>query len=204
MILNAQRTVRTLVVDDHAVVRLGMRSLLVAQDWVEECFTADGLATAVAAAEQRKPDLAVIDLFVGEESGLAICRRLKQINPHLLVVLMSGVGDTCRPVFLSAGASAFISKSATPSVILDSLQRVVSERGALETAPTQVADPLLTARQLDVLRQLATGASNTEAAGTLAMSPHTVKQHTQAIYQRLGVRNRAEAVGLGQRIGLIG
>lgn len=197
-------TRRVLVVDDHPVVRLGMRALLLAQPWVEDCFTASGLDTAVDTARARKPDVAVVDLFVGMESGLTICRRLVELNPHLRVVLTSGVGHAADSVYRAAGASGFVSKASSPETIVEAVRHVANDRGEVDTQQSVSLDTILTARQFDVLREIATGASNIEAAERLFMSPHTVKQHTRVIYKKLGARNRAEAVGLAQRIGLIG
>ncbi len=194
---------RVLVVDDHALVGLGMRSLLTCQNWVEDCVTADGLDQALAAMSRVKPHLAVIDLFVGDELGLTICRRLKEISPHLVVVLTSGVGHTSRSVYRAAGASGFISKATSPEILLESLRRVMHDSSEVDTSQVESLESVLSARQLEVLREIATGATNIEAAENLFMSPHTVKQHTQTIYRKLGARNRAEAVGLAQRIGLI-
>ncbi len=194
---------RLLVVDDHPVVCMGMQALLSAQPWVQSVAVAHQEAEALSLLPRQQPTLALVDLFVGEESGIDIARALRGAMPHLKVILMSGSGRVSRAVARSAGAVGFIAKDTPPAMIVQLVQQAHAEPTGYKAPSQPVPKPILSRRQLDVLHQLAKGASNPEAAIALHLSPHTVKQHTQVIYQRLGVRNRAEAVGRAQRMGLI-
>jgi two-component system response regulator DesR len=192
---------RVLVVDDHDVVHWGLRSLLGGQPWVERCLAAHDAAEAIALAEQYEPDVALVDLFVGRESGAEICERLRLISPPARVLFISGAGRISAAAARAAGASGFISKDWSAQEVVDAV-RVVARGGSV--FPAEDAEPPagLTAREREVLALIATGATNAEIADRLFLSPHTVKEHTSAVYRKLGVRNRAEAVQRGQRIGL--
>jgi DNA-binding NarL/FixJ family response regulator len=195
---------RVLVVDDHAVVGVGLRAQLGRQPWVERCLTAVDSREALAFARRYEPHVALVDLFIGEESGLELCAALQRVRPGLAVLLMSGGGRVAPAVARSAGAAGFVSKSWAPAMLLEAVRRVAAGRLVFEagSAPAPAA-ARLTDRELDVLRQLAAGASNPEAAQALHLSPHTVKQHTSSVYRKLGARNRTDAVRCAQRLGLV-
>jgi DNA-binding NarL/FixJ family response regulator len=192
---------RLLVVDDHEVVHWGLRSLLGAQPWVERCLAAHDGAEALTLAERYEPDVALIDLFVGSESGAEICQRLRAVSPQTRVLFISGAGRISAAAARAAGASGFISKDWSAPEVADAVRRVAA--GGTVFEPGEGEQPLgLSAREREVLALIATGATNAEIAAALFLSPHTVKEHTSALYRKLGVRNRAQAVQQGQRIGL--
>lgn len=196
-------TRRLLIVDDHEVVRVGLRALLAREDWVERCVPAASHEEALTLADRYEPHVALVDLFIGTESGVELCRQLRDAHERLCVLLMSGNGRVSPAVARAAGASGFLSKS-WPAAKLVQAVRIASAgkpvRAATE-APANTAN--LTARELDVLRQIAAGASNPEAARSLHLSPHTVKQYTSSLYRKLDVQTRTEAVLRAQRLGLI-
>ena len=192
---------RLLVVDDHEVVHWGLRSLLGAQPWVERCLAAHNGTEALALAERYGPHVAMVDLFVGTESGAEICTRLRAVSPRTHVLLISGAGRISAAAARAAGASGFISKDWSAPEVTDAVRRVAAGGTVFETGEGE--QPLgLSAREREVLVLIATGATNAEIAARLFLSPHTVKEHTSALYRKLGVRNRAQAVQQGQRIGL--
>jgi two-component system response regulator DesR len=192
---------RLLVVDDHEVVHWGLRSLLGAQPWVERCLAARDGDEALVLARRYEPHVALVDLFVGSESGAEICQRLRALSPDTRVLLISGAGRISAAAARAAGASGFISKDWSAQEVADAVRRVAEGRTVFE--PGDGEQPLgLSAREREVLALIATGATNAEIAARLYLSPHTVKEHTSALYRKLGVRNRAQAVQQGQRIGL--
>jgi DNA-binding NarL/FixJ family response regulator len=195
---------RLLVVDDHAVVGVGLRALLGRQPWVERCLTAVDVGEALELARRYEPHLALVDLFIGAESGLELCRALQRVRPGMAVLLMSGGGRVAPAVARAAGAVGFVSKTWAPEALLEAARRAAGGRLVFEArgAPAPTAANL-TDRELDVLQQLAAGASNPEAAEALHLSPHTVKQHTSSVYRKLGARNRTDAVRCAQRLGLV-
>jgi DNA-binding NarL/FixJ family response regulator len=192
---------RLLVVDDHEVVHWGLRSLLGAQPWVERCLAARDGHEALALAVRYQPHVALVDLFVGSESGAEICQRLRTVSPETRVLFISGAGRISAAAARVAGASGFISKDWPAQDVADAVRRVAVGRTVFEAREAEQPHGL-SRREREVLALIATGATNAEIADRLYLSPHTVKEHTSALYRKLGVRNRAQAVQEGQRIGL--
>jgi two-component system response regulator DesR len=123
--------------------------------------------------------------------------------PATRVLLISGAGRISPNAARAAGASGFVSKD-RPAAEIARAVRAVGLGGAVFPADDeQPAPPLLTGREREVLDLLARGATNREIAGTLFLSPHTVKEYTSSLYRKLAVRNRAEAIVRAQRLGLL-
>jgi DNA-binding NarL/FixJ family response regulator len=196
-------SVRVLVVDDHDVVHWGFRLLLERQPWVERCAAASNGEEALALAESLRPDVALVDLFLGGESGAELTQELTQRSPATRVLLISGAGSVSRAVATAAGASGFVSKDWGAPDVVKAVRMVALGMEVFGPQP-KVAPPRLTSRELEILAEIATGATNREIGERLYLSPHTVKEHTSSIYRKLQVRNRAEAVQHAQRLGLIG
>jgi DNA-binding NarL/FixJ family response regulator len=194
---------RILVVDDHEMVLVGLRTLLVNEPWVSRCLGAGSLDRALELTRQYEPHAALIDLFVGEESGNDYCRALRQARPSMRIVLMSGTGTIYPAVARAAGASGFVAKSWPTATMLEAVRRVCEGGCAFATRPAAIPETMLTPREQDVLRHVVLGSSNVEIAQALYLSRHTVKQHTSALYRKLGVRNRAEAASRAQQLGIV-
>jgi DNA-binding NarL/FixJ family response regulator len=198
----SDRKLRVLVVDDHEVVHWGLRLMLGEQPWVERCLSARNTQEALALARRYDPHVALVDLFVGQESGAEICQQLLKLSPKLNVLLISGAGRISPNAARAAGASGFISKD-WPAADIAGAVRMVGLGMTVVKPHEAPAGPPLSEREREVLEAIANGATNREIAGELYLSPHTVKEHTSSLYRKLGVRNRAEAVQKAQRLGLI-
>lgn len=196
-----QPRLRVLVVDDHDVVHWGFRLMLTEQPWVERCLSARNAAEALALAERFEPHVALVDLFIGEESGAEVCEQLRESFPATRVLLISGAGRISPGAARAAGASGFVPKEWPAQEIAQAVQMV----GHGKTVFRDVEEPpagRLSAREREVLELMASGATNREIAESLHLSHWTVKEYTGALYRKLDVRNRAEAVQRGQRLGL--
>jgi DNA-binding NarL/FixJ family response regulator len=198
-----QVSLRVLVVDDHDVVHWGFRVLLSEQPWVARCMSARTAAEALALAKAFKPHVALIDLFLGDEYGVDLSRTLRDVSPSTRVLLISGAGRMAPAAARAAGASGFISKDADSREVVAAVRTV--GMGMTTFAPkSDQPEPMLSEREREVLDLIAAGSTNKEIAKRLFLSPYTVKEHTSALYRKLGARNRADAVQRAQRIGLLG
>ena len=199
-------TIRTVIADDHEVVRTGIKSLLHGTEIEIVAQTASG-EEAIAAVAQHKPDVALIDVRLPKGDGLQCLGRIKLDHPNTTVVMLSTYDNptyVARSVAL--GAAGYVLKGSSGKSLVeairtasrgesvwsrDELRRVT---GALAT-PRLVADVEvpLTQRESEVLKQLAYGLTNKEIAQALGISYETVKEHVQHILRKIGVTDRTQA-----------
>jgi DNA-binding NarL/FixJ family response regulator len=201
-----EQPIRVMIVDDHDVVHWGFRLMLSDLPWVERSLAARTRAEAIELGRRFTPRVALIDLFVGEESGPEICERLLGAVPDVKVLLISGAGRISATAVRACGAVGFVPKSWSAGDIARAVRMValgMSIIGPDRDFPA-AGGPALTEREQDVLRLVAAGATNREIAHSLHLSPHTVKEYASALYRKLEARNRAEAVQRAQRLGILG
>jgi DNA-binding NarL/FixJ family response regulator len=198
------RRLRVLVVDDHDVVHWGFRVMLSELPWVERCLSARNGEEAIALARRHEPDVALVDLFVGEESGPEICEQLHLARRGVKVLLISGAGRISTEAARACGATGFVPKDWPAADIARAVRMVGLGMSMFDPeSDVQPEGPSLTAREQEVLELVATGATNREIAERLHLSPHTVKEHASALYRKLEARNRADAVLRAQRLGIL-
>ena len=200
--MNDTRKLAVLVVDDHDVVHWGFRLLLSEQPWVKRCLTARDHDEAMSLTARYAPDVALVDLFLGERSGAELCTSITTEHPATRVLLISGAGWISPQAARAAGASGFVSKDSSAEVVTSAVQAVGAGNLVFPRSPREPSAPL-SPREREVLALMAAGSTNREIAAQLHLSPHTVKEHTSALYRKLDVRNRAEAVQRAQRLGLL-
>ena len=200
---------RILVVDDHAVVREGLVSLLQRQSDFEVVAEAADGATAIRLFRQHQPDVAVLDLRLPDMTGAEVTAAIRAELPQArLLILSSFDGDEDIYRALKAGARAYLLKDSSREELLAAVRAVAA---GLRRIPGPVAERLaqrvegseLTARELAVLRQIVSGRSNKQIAGALAISEGTVKTHVKSILAKLDVADRTEAAVTALRRGLI-
>jgi two-component system response regulator DesR len=192
-----------LVVDDHDVVHWGFRVMLGEQPWVQRCLAARSGTEALEVLRNFPADVALVDLFLAGESGADVCDSIRRASPATRVLLISGAGRMSPAAARKAGASGFISKDWEARDVARAVRAVGLGMTMFSPTSEQPA-PLLSEREHEVLELIASGSTNREIAERLFLSPHTVKEHTSALYRKLQARNRAEAVQRAQRIGLLG
>lgn len=198
-----------LIVDDHAVLRMGLASLLNSQKDLRVVADAENADEALSKAERHHPDVIVMDLMIPGKSGVEITRELIARDPDSKVLILTSYStSTGIAAALQAGAKGAILKSA-PFEDITLAIREIAAGGKYVSAEIQrvLADdpPLksLTPRQLSVLKLLARGLSNPDIAKALGISDDVVKDHVIAILQRLDAANRTEAVSIAFRHHLI-
>lgn len=193
---------RVLVVDEHELVQAGLCAVLAEEPWVASCLVATSAESAWQVAQRHHPQLVLVSTSLGGRSALELCRAFRERMPHVRVVLMSGEGRVSAALALLHGAVASLSKQMPRAAIAMALQ-CVAEGGRVFPKDTGPAPVQLSPRELDILQHVASGMSNPEVADALNLSRHTVKQHTSAVYRKLGVRNRAQAASRAQELGLL-
>jgi DNA-binding NarL/FixJ family response regulator len=203
-------TLRVLLVDDHPVVRSGLRALLASLPDVEVAGEAADGAAAVELAAQERPDVVLMDLGLPVLDGIAATREVLARAPGaaVLVLTMHEDADTVGAA-LRAGARGYLLKGVDQDTLLSALRRVAdgesvvgATREAAVPPPPWRSPEELTPRERDVLALLAQGLSNTEITQKLVLSPKTVRNHISNIYLKLGVPDRARAIVHARRHGL--
>jgi DNA-binding NarL/FixJ family response regulator len=216
------RPTSVLVVDDHSLVRAGFRAILSGEDDIDVVGEAKDGAEAVAAAVREVPDVVLMDIRMPGMDGLE-ATRLITTHPRLhgTKVIVLTTFDLDEYVFgaLKAGASAFLLKGVEPPALIEAVHTVADGEALLEPSATRrlieayvggqqaaAGFPLpssLTAREVEILRLIAAGLTNTEIAEHLFISPLTCKSHVSRILMKLDARDRTQLVVLAYESGLI-
>lgn len=197
-------TIRIMLVDDHPVVRAGLRALVDGQDDLSVVGEADGLEEALRMAQDQRPDVVLMDLSLGDHtaSGAEVTSRLRAL-PHRPEVLVLTTYDTESDIIraLDAGARGYLLKDAPAAELFAGIR--ATARGETVLAPAVAATlvrrttnqgPTITEREVEVLELLSRGLGNKEMARQLFVSEATVKSHLTHIYTKLGVDTRSGAV----------
>jgi DNA-binding NarL/FixJ family response regulator len=205
--------IRVLVADDHPIVRNGLRGAFADEPDIEVVGEAANGREALEQAERGRVDVVLMDLRMPEMDGVQTIAALRERAPEVRVLVLTTFDSESDVLTaINAGATGYLLKDAPTEVLLRAVR--AAHRGETVLAPS-VADQLigqirrpaartLSDRELQVLRLVADGASNREAAKHLFISEASIKTHLQHIYDKLGVRDRAAAVGEAYRRGLLG
>jgi two-component system, NarL family, response regulator len=201
--------IRVLSADDHPVVRNGIAAMIANEPDIEVVAQARDGAEAVALFEAHAPDVVLMDLRMPTLDGVSAIRAIRAIDPDARVVALTTFdGDTDIHRALSAGACAYLLKDALVGDLVAAIRSAVAGRRLI---PPAVASRLaeftprveLTAREQEVLQLVADGLRNKEIARVIGRSNETVKDHMQSILQKLGARDRTQAVTLALQRGII-
>ena len=201
--------VRVILADDHEVVRLGLKTLLDDVPWVQVVAQAGTAGEAVRLAETHAPDVVIMDIRMPGDSGIDACREItSRLEGVQVIMLTSYSDDELILKALQAGASGYILKQVGNRSIISALEAVRNGNAALdpqvtrrvieqvrkdETARQAAAFSDLSAREMEVLAEVARGLSNNDIAARLSLSEKTVRNHVSAILSKLDLSNRIEA-----------
>lgn len=202
---------RLLLVDDHALFREGLTSLLSYQDDLTVVGEAENAESALAQARALRPDIVLMDVELPGEDGVSATRRLKLEMPDITVVMLT-VRDDSQTLFdaMKAGAQGYLVKNLRSQELVEQLRGLARGEAAISRRiAARILEEIrgqdepfgpeerLTAREMEVLELVAARLSNAEIAQRLAVSEHTVKNHMKSILSKLHLRNRRQAAAYG-------
>jgi len=212
------KPITVLLVDDHEVVRQGVRTFLEAHSEFMVVGEAESGRAAVALAEEHVPDVVLMDLIMPEMDGVEATRQVKTISPRTQIVVLTSYHED-EHIFpaLQAGAISYILKDVKMEQLADTIQRAA--HGEVTLHPQVAAriiqelhgtkrdeiNPFteLTDREMEVLKLIANGLSNSEIAGQLVISEHTVKGHVSNILSKLHLADRTQAAVYAWQKGVV-
>jgi two-component system response regulator DesR len=200
---NGQRRVSVVVVGDEELIHWGLRALLATQSWSGDYFAAPSVEAAVSIVERSAPAVAVIDLDMLGSEPWTVCHELALACPRLQILLLATAEAMSPAMVRSYGAVGSVSRRARAQELLNAVRAASAAHQTAIMSAVEAVESGLSARQQEILDLIATGATNSEIAGRLFLSHNTVKQHTSALYRKLGVKNRAHAVQAARQQGLL-
>jgi NarL family two-component system response regulator LiaR len=214
--------IRVLIVDDHAVVREGLRTFLELQDGIQVVAEAADGEQAVARASELEPDVILMDLVMPNLDGIGAMRELRRrASPSRVIVLTSFLDDERLMPALQAGAAGYLLKDVEPAELARAVRSACADEALIDptvaarllrtlssdgsrTPPTRDAIEQLTRREREVLELIALGHSNKRIALELGVAEKTVKTHVGHLLAKLGVADRTQAAVLAVQSGLSG
>jgi two-component system NarL family response regulator len=203
------RKIRVLVVDDHQVVRMGMKAMINAEVDMEVVAEAGDGRAAITAYELQRPDITLMDLRLPGMSGPEIITEIRKRAPHANIIVITTY-DADEDVYraVQAGARGYLLKGTFAEGMLEAIRHVHAGRRLIapEVAARladRVASPSLTSREVSVLELVARGMSNKEIGATLFLTEDTIKTHLRHAFAKLGVSDRTEAAMLAVQKGII-
>lgn len=205
---------RLVVVDDHELVREGLRSMLTSQRGIAVVGTAGDMPAALDLVEATEPDVLLLDLRLGESSGAEVARQLRE-NGSSVTILVLSAHDAPADLreALQAGVNGYVLKSSTVSELVDAVRRAHAGETVISTdfVPKLVdqmrsgepTDMAITPRELQVLQCVARGHSNRAVAGQLGMSIRTAQKHIENLFKKFSVHDRRDLVDRAREVGHI-
>ena len=197
------------IVDDHSVVRIGMKYVIMTDREFKFVGEADDGAEAVSLVEKVHPDILLLDVRMPGTGGIAALKSVREKFPDQKVVMLT-MSDAEEDVYqaITLGARGYVIKDNPPVNIIGALKKVMAGELAVSDAvrsayEARKSERGLTGREKEILVLVSKGCSNAEIGDILHLSPNTVKNHLKNLFEALGAADRAEAVAIGLRRGLI-
>ena len=200
-------TIRVFLLDDHEIVRRGLRELLETTDDIEVVGESGSAKAAARRIPSLRPDVAVFDVRLPDGSGIDTCREVRSVDPDIKGLILTSYDDEQALVTaVLAGASAFVLKDVRGSGLVDAVRRVAAGENLLDTHKVHelletwrvhgTADPRLTSltpQERRILEHIAAGLTNRQIADDMSLSEKTVKNYVTAVLSKLGMERRTQA-----------
>jgi DNA-binding NarL/FixJ family response regulator len=209
-------SIRILIVDDHPVTREGLHAALDVEDGVEVIGEAGSGEQAIEDAGELRPDVVFMDVRMPGMGGIEAARAIRQASPETKVILVT-VDESRASISeaIQAGVSGYLLKDTSPEELVNAARLAVEGKAVIhpqltrafieevQTAEKKGDAAALSRREKEILQKVAYGATTKEVAHDLGISPHTVKTHLERIFEKLGANDRAQAVAIAIRTGLV-
>jgi DNA-binding NarL/FixJ family response regulator len=209
MVETQRKRIRTLFVDDHQVVRMGLKTMLESEQDIQVVGMAASASEALTILAAVKTDVLLTDLHMGEMGGDGLIREVRRLYPEIRCAVLTNYHSD-EDVFgaIKAGAIAYILKSAPLDQVINAIRDIHEGRTAI---PPYIAEQLAqclsrnapSTRESEILRLVAQGLNNLEIANRLSISRNTVRNHVINILDKLGTRDRTEATAVAIKRGLV-
>ena len=213
----AKRNIRIVVVDDHPFFRIGLKDHLDRNPDMQVVGEACNGLDALSVVQELKPDIVLMDLSLPGMNGIESTRRIISAHPDVRILVLTGYSTEDAVLnAIRAGASGFMTKDAPVSEVVETIRKLANDRlflpqeiirklidGLHNEKQKSVNFNTLTARELEVLKAIASGCSNTEVAQSLNITEGTVRSHINHILRKLNVENRTQAALLAVREGIV-
>ena len=208
----AAATTRVFLLDDHEVVRTGLAAMLDTEDDIDVVGEAGTAADALAAVAELRPDVAVLDVRLGEGNGIEVCRDIRSSHPEVKCLMLTSFADDRALLDAGlAGASAYVLKQVKGTELLDAIRAVAAGRELLDPATIRHATDRLRAsgellidelspQEQKLFRLIGDGYSNRQIADELFLAEKTVKNYVSNMLAKLGMARRTEAAALAARL----
>lgn len=197
--------IKILIADDHAIVRMGLATLLGAQEGLEVVGEASNGEQAVARAVKLKPDVVVMDIMMPKKNGVAATSELREKLPSCKCLVLTAFGNAEElQSALKAGAAGILLKSTANLKLVSAIRKVAAGKAVVadDVKPLLSAEepiPELSPRQREILESITRGLSNAQIALQLDISTESVKTHMSKLFEKLGAAARSEAVAIALR-----
>jgi two-component system NarL family response regulator len=205
----SENTIRILVADDHPVVREGLTAILELEDDLKVIGQAHDGEEACRLYRELSPDILILDLRMPKKDGIEVVTELMSLRPRPRIIILthSAKAEDLRRA-LAAGAKSYLLKGAEPEQVCDTIREVFAGRSSLPRdlaakLVDSMAQPELSERELQILKQMALGKSNKEIGQALYISEYTVKNHVRSILKKLDAIGRTEAIAIASGRGLV-
>ncbi len=201
------KKVKVLLVEDHSIVRNGLKLILELDDSIEVCGEAETLNEAMTAIEKNRPDVILLDFKLPDGDGIIGCSSIKKMFPKVKIVILTAYADGhVVTEAIKAGADGYLLKNIDSDELIKTILHVNQGRSVLDSSVTksvfndlkvkdqqrQISNKL-SPKELDILQMVSVGKTNKEIAGVLQITDKTVRNYVSSIFKKLNVSNRTEA-----------
>ena len=208
---------RVLIVDDHPVTRDGLKTAFGVSNEIDVVGEASSGEEAVKAVEEHKPDIVFMDVRMPGMNGIQATRQIRENNPDTKIILFT-IDESRASVAeaIQAGVSGYLLKDASVGELINAARQAMAGKAVIHPSLTQAfieevqlvdrpssPEAPLSPREVEILQKIAYGATTKEVADQLGISFHTVKTHLERIFEKLGANDRAQAVAIAIRQGLV-